>query len=115
MTKAEKTAQRIERTVNRVNRRKLHNNTQRVLLSLLTANGGWVSRTALRVPSAASRIRDLRTEEFGGFEIECASATELERQVRTARTKNQTYYRLKPNSVRVGRLLKVFEGAINEA
>jgi len=68
----------ISQIVSGLNRRSFTNNTQRVLHTLLTAPGdGWVTLAKLRVPSAGSRVRDLRKEEFGEIEVECASATAL--------------------------------------
>ena len=44
----------------RIHRRRLVNNVQKVLLSLVKASkDGWVPRTSLRVPSVGARIRDL--------------------------------------------------------
>ena len=99
--------------VRTVNRRRLVNNVQRVLLCLVKArNDGWVSRTSLRVPSASSRVRDLRKLEFGGFDVECRSASELNRVSRYTKTDKQTFYRIVPNSVTVARLSKVLKGVI---
>lgn len=107
------------RFVKRINRRTLNNNTQRVLHSLLTpqANDGWVARTAIHVPSATARIRELRRAEFGGFRVECITADELKsrnpsRCVRSSVTSNQTFYRVVPSSVTVTALQKVFKGVI---
>ena len=101
------------KVVNRVNRRKLANNVQRVLLSLVTANkDGWVPRTSLRIPSVGARIRDLRKPEFGGFEVECKSANDLNRNGRNAQTRRQTFYRIVPRSVTVTRLSKALKGVI---
>ncbi len=104
----------VESFVNQVNRSKLKNNTQKVLLTLLQAKGEWVARTALKIPSAPSRIRDLRTEEFGKFKIECASASDLGRQIKSTKTKNPTYYRLITNSVTLNKISKVFKKDVKE-
>lgn len=92
----------VKRMVKRVDRREL-NNTQRVLVSLLTANG-WVARTSLRVPNVSARLRDLRKDEFGGFEVECATPEQLGRENRSEVTRKQTYYRLNPSSVNMERV-----------
>jgi hypothetical protein len=108
------------RFVERINRRALSNNTQRVLHSLLTpqANDGWVARTAIPVPSATARIRELRRPEFGGFKVECITAEQLKsrnpsRRVRSSVTDNQTFYRVVPSSVTVTALRQVFKGVIS--
>lgn len=112
-----KRTNKIGQIVNRVNRRRLRNNTQKVLLALLGAGGEWVARTSLRIPSAASRIRDLRTLEFGKLDIECASAAELGVTRRSVKTKNPTYYRLNVASkaLTVGKISKIFDGAIQQS
>jgi len=98
----------------RVNRRKLVNNVQKVLLSLVTAptQDGWVPRTSLRVPSVGARIRDLRKAEFGGFQVECRSAIELNRVGRNGKTTRQTFYRILPRSVTVSSLSRVLKGVV---
>ena len=100
--------------VSGVNRRHLTNNTQRVLLSLVNAvsNGGWVARTALRVPSVGARIRDLRKAEFGGFKVECALASEINRDGVSTVTDRQTFYRIVPTTVTVSALQQVLKGVI---
>jgi hypothetical protein len=109
----------------KINRRKLKNNTQKVLFTLLTAKNEWISRSSIRIPSAGSRLRDLRKPQFGGFKVECASATKLGKRTRikAAQTttgvsiatekKRQTYYRVNPSSVTLNKVAKVFEGVIN--
>lgn len=106
-----------------INRRKLKNNTQKVLLTLLTSKTEWVSRSSIRIPSVGARLRDLRKPQFGGFEVECASASKLGKRTRMrTQTVNSsaplervrpTYYRVNPSSVTVSRVAKVFEGVIN--
>lgn len=115
-----KVSRQVARVVERINRRALSNNTQRVLHSLLTpqASDGWVARTAIPVPSATARIRELRRAEFGGFKVECITADELKsrnpsRCVRSSVTNNQTFYRVVPSSVTVTALRKVFKGVIS--
>ncbi len=105
MRKFNKTVQNM---IDRIDRRQLRNNTQRALLTLLTTDSEWVSRTSMRIPSAAARLRDLRKEEFGGFKVECASATELKRNA----APRQTFYRLDTRTVTASRLQKAFEGVV---
>lgn len=102
----------VSKTLQRVDRRRVRNNTQRALLALLNANGSWVARTSIRLPSVTSRLRDLRKEEFGGFDVQCVSARDLQRSEKTRTTSRLTYYRLNPNTVTVKRLNKAFEGVI---
>lgn len=95
-------------------RSQLANNVQRVLLSLVMADSkdGWVPRTALRVPSASARVRDLRKSDFGGFKVECVSAQELNKASRSQQTNRQTYYRIVPSSVTVSSLRRALKGVI---
>ncbi len=97
-----------------VSRRSLSNNTQRVLFSLVktASDGGWVARTALRVPSVGARIRDLRKLSFGGFRVECASAADLNRTRPSTVTDRQTFYRIVPNTVTVLALQQALKGVI---
>ena len=108
------TNKRVKEVVSRVDRRQLRNNTQKVLLSLLnpTSKDGWVARTALRVPSASARVRDLRKAEFGGFQVECISASELGRRTASTVTSKQTFYRLVPNTVTVSAVQRALKGVI---
>lgn len=101
----------VKSIVATIDRRKLTNNTQRALLALLNAKSEWVSRSAIRVNSAAARVRDLRKSEFGGFDIECATANQLGRRARQ-KSGRQTFYRLVPSSVTTAKVTKVFEGVI---
>src|SRR3989304_9208451 len=90
-----------------INRRKFTNNMQRVLFTLLKANGGWVKGSSLRVPSASSRIRDLRKPEFGNFDIQCEPAMNL-----GLRGNHHTfYYRLNPRSITLSKIWTVFNFA----
>ena len=88
---------RVNKFVNKVTSLKAKNNTQKVLLKLLKAEGGWVSRSQLNTvsPSAPSRVRDLRKAQYGGIEVECASAKELKR----AAPRGTYYYRVNPRKV----------------
>ena len=97
-----------------VSRRRLVNNVQRVLFTLINANtkSGWVPRTSLRVPSVGARVRDLRKAEFGGFRVECKSAADLNVVSRAKSTSRQTFYRIVPNSVTVTGLNQVLKGVI---
>ena len=108
-----KTSINVSSVVSQVNRRKLTNNTQRVLLALLISKDEWVSRSSIRVPSVGSRLRDLRKPQFGGFKIECVSANKLNRKTNGVIDNHQTFYRLNPSSVTPGRVAKVFEGVIS--
>lgn len=104
----------VKTLVARIDRRRLTNNTQRALLALLTAKEEWVSRSSIRVPSAAARVRDLRKVQFGGFKVECASANKLKRRNQKGTVGHrQTFYRLNPNSVTLTKVAQVFEGVIN--
>lgn len=104
----------VNQIVSNIDRRKLRNNTQRALFSLLNAEGEWVARTQIRIPSVGSRLRDLRKEEFGGFDVQCVPASELNKTGSNRQTTRLTYYRLNPRSVTPGRVTKVFEGVISK-
>lgn len=97
----------VRNFVSRIDRSKLRNNTQRVLLALLKSEGQWVSRSTIRVNSAARRIRDLRSASFGGFHVDCAMPQEIGKRVRRV---GQTFYRLSPSSVTMQKVAQVFEG-----
>lgn len=107
-----KDSKSVKQMLTKINRSKLRNNTQRVLLALLQNENEWVSRVSLRIPSATSRIRDLRMEEFGGFQVDCATPKELNKKVRSRSTRQPTFYRVNPRSVTTNRLAKIFEGVI---
>lgn len=96
----------ISTVLSRVNRRNLTNNSQRALYRLLSADGEWVPRTQIRVPSVGSRVRDLRTPKFGQFQVECATSTDLKRRVRDGRV--LTYYRIKPATVTQDQVTRAF-------
>lgn len=96
-------SKKVSQLVANIDRRKLTNNTQRVLLSMLTAKNEWVPRTSIRVPSVSARLRDLRKAEFGGFQLECRSSE---------KDNHRTFYRLSPRSVTFDRVRKVFEGVV---
>ncbi len=92
--------------INEINTRRLTSNTQKAAHRLLSANGRWLSRADLSrtVKSAAARIRDLRKDEFGAFEVECRSAIELNKQGNY----RSFYYRINPNSVTKSQIARVF-------
>lgn len=98
----------ITNYVSQLSRRDFTSNTQRVLHTLLMTNSpdGWVSRSAIRVPSAAARLRDLRKPAYGALEIECASASDLCRRG----TKNTFFYRINPRGLTLSQVRMVFEG-----
>jgi hypothetical protein len=85
---------------------KTSNNTQRVGLRLLKANGEWIPRGSLRkrIPSALSRVRDLRKPQYGGFDVECADSFELGRKT----SKKTFYYRINPNNVTKNQVSTLF-------
>jgi len=77
-----------------VRRRALRTNTQKVLYSLLKAPGKWVARVSFRVPSTGSRLRDLRTDNFGALPVECARPKQLSRKRSSVVTTQPTFYKL---------------------
>ena len=86
--------------------KKITNNTQRVGVRLLSANGEWMPRSSLtRIPSATSRVRDLRKDEFGGFHVECKSSNDLARKT----SKRTFYYRINPNKVTQRQIKTLFQ------
>ena len=96
----------VQEYLQRLNSRRFTSNLQRTLFRLLTAKGdGWVTLRSLRVSSAASRVRDLRTQEYGSFRIECRTARELGRDG----DHRAFLYRVVPSSVTVQRLREIFE------
>lgn len=97
----------VKELVSKVDSRKLRSNTQRVLVALLKADGQWVSRGSVRVRNATSRMRELRQEKFGGFDLQVAHASELGRS-----GTNTTYYRLAPSTVTVDKVKKVLKDVI---
>lgn len=101
----------VQKMIDLINPRMLRNNTQRVLFAMLRSEQEWISRTSFRVPSASSRLRDLRKEEFGSFDLKCARPRDLNRPV-TARNRRSTFYKLNPRSVTRERILTVFEGVV---
>ena len=94
--------------VSSLNSRKFTNNTQRVLFALLGAlkesDDGWISLDKLRVNSAGARVRDLRKSQFGSFDVQCRSASRLDRRG----TRHTFYYRLAQRNLSVSKLRKVF-------
>jgi hypothetical protein len=64
----------IQGKIQEINKKSLSNNTQKVGIRLLEAEGEWVPRSRLiKIPSATARIRDLRKQAFGSFSVECKS------------------------------------------
>lgn len=85
---------------------KITNNTQRAGIRLLSFNGEWVPRSQLRkIPSATSRIRDLRKDIFGAFDVECKSSAELSKKL----GKKTYYYRISPSKVTSEQLKTLFK------
>lgn len=98
----------VNKTVRKIQRNKLTNNTQRVGLRLLVANGQWVPRSRVTdVPSGTARVRDLRKSEFGAFSVECKSSDELSRNT----SKRTFYYRINPSNVTKRQLQTLFPTA----
>jgi len=97
---------KIQTKLKTLNHNKLTNNTQKVALKLLKAEGDWVSRNKLNnIPSAASRIRELRKDAFGNFTVECVRANVLGRNTANP---NVFYYRINPSKVTAKQINKVF-------
>jgi len=73
---------KIVNTLNNIKGRNCKNNTQKVALRLLRAEGKWLSRRELEasVKSATSRVRDLRTDRYGRFTVDCVHASDLNKQ-----------------------------------
>jgi hypothetical protein len=96
----------VQKTIQTIKSRNLKNNTQRVGLRLLTADGEWVPRSRLtEIPSGTARARDLRKAEFGSFQVECKSSEDLKRKV----SKKTFYYRINPNKVTKQQIEKLFQ------
>lgn len=95
---------------NKIVSRNLSNNTQRIGLRLMRAEGDWVNRSELEriVPNATARVRDLRKQMFGGFEIECDNAINLDRKG----DKNTFFYRINPTSINKNSISTLFNDNI---
>lgn len=104
-----KISKRAQQMVSSIDSRKLRNNTQRVCVALLRAEGDWVPRTEVRVANATSRIRELRRPEYGAFDVQVATATELGRPGGVRRT----YYRINPRTITADRVATVLRGAVS--
>lgn len=101
-TKMSKTTQQI---LSQIDKHQLTNNTQKVALRLISANGDWIPKSKFkRIPSPTSRIRDLRTDKFGSFKIECKNAEELGRKV----SRKVFYYRMDPSNITESQLHTLF-------
>lgn len=96
----------VQTTLAGVRRNQITNNTQKVGLRLLSARGEWLPRHRVtkRIPSATSRVRDLRKGEFGGFDVECKSSNDLNRRT----NKKTYYYRINPNKVNARQVATLF-------
>lgn len=104
---------KVAQKVNKVNRRNLKSNTQKVFMRLVRAdNDGWVARTSFGIPSVTSRIRDLRKSQYGSFIVQCASAEDLNKSGRSKVTDCQTYYRIVPSSITEEGLNRILKGVI---
>lgn len=90
----------------KVNRRTFTNNNQKVLFKLLNADGKWVSSADLNrlVSSAGSRVRDLRKEQFGSFQVDCADAPSIGKKGNG----NSFFYRIRPRTVNRRQVSTVF-------
>jgi len=74
-------------------------------LRLLAAAGEWIPRSQLtRIPSATARVRDLRKEQFGSFQVECRSSDDLKKKT----AKRTFYYRISATRVTKKQLDKLF-------
>ena len=87
-----------------LNPRRFETNTQRALFKLLKS-GDWVRLNDFRIPSAGARIRDLRKERYGGFEVKCRSAASLERNG----SRHTFYYKLSQRNLTTAKVRRVFE------
>jgi hypothetical protein len=100
--------QDVRNFVNSLDRKNFTNNNQRVLYNLLVSleggDGGWVSLNKFRVNFAGSRVRDLRKAKYGGFDVQCRSASRLERRG----GQHTFYYKLNQRNLSVSKLRKVF-------
>lgn len=100
-----KKTQMVKTLIHGIQDRHLKNNTQKVGLRLLNAIGTWIPTSRLeKIPSATSRVRDLRKDQFGSFDVECQSSNDLNK--RTA--KKTFYYRINPDNVTEKQLRQLF-------
>lgn len=98
----------IIKILNEVDRSTL-TNTQKALIRLLKAEGEWVARTSMQIPSVTSRLRDLRKENYGGFAVQYSPAQKLGRP-RASRSHHNnivTYYRLDLRHTRIAQIQKI--------
>jgi hypothetical protein len=101
----------VEKKVEKIlgmRRRNLRTNTQKVLYSLLKAPGKWVARVSFRVPSTSSRLRDLRTEDFGNLPVKCARVTQLPTRRYSVVSKQPTFYKLELSDISAEVLDEIF-------
>ena len=94
----------VQEYVSQLNPRNFTNNVQKTLFRLLRTNGEWTRLSVLRVPSAARRVRDLRSVDYGAFKVECRRAD----SVGLRGNRYSHVYRLDPRSVTLARLQEVF-------
>lgn len=107
-TKTTSMSKSVMKVVSKIDRKQLQTNCQRVLFTLLNSNG-WVSRTDLKVPSATSRVRELRMTGRGGFKINCATAREINKTTKNPRS---TFYSIDPSSVSMKKIQRAFKGVV---
>jgi hypothetical protein len=74
------------------------------LLAASVSGEQWIPRSQLgKIPSAMARVRDLRKEQFGSFQVECKSSDDLKKKT----SKRTFYYRI-ANRVTKKQLEKLF-------
>lgn len=98
----------IQNLINQIDRKNL-TNAQKALIRLLKAEGDWVARTQIHLPSVGARLRDLRKEQYGSFDVRCSSASKLDRP-RTSRSNKSniiTYYRINLRTASVSKIKEV--------
>ena len=97
----------LDRFLDTIDTDTFDNNVQRALFTLLNTQG-WVELSSVRVPSAARRLRELRTPQYGGFNVVAKSAVELG----LPGTRRTFYYRITGlKSLTVRQLREVFRVA----
>lgn len=93
--------------ISNVNRRALSTYNQKALYSLvknMRDGNGWVSSRNLKSSTGEVRVRELRKEKFGAFEVECVSASELGKSAKPG----TFFYRIVPRSVTLTKLRDIF-------
>lgn len=96
----------VTQKLKEINRQSLTSNTQKIAYKLLSAKGAWIKSSELGkyISSAQSRVRDLRTEQFGSFAVECATASDLHKKG----GKTTFFYRINPVKVSNKQLATIF-------